>query len=236
MDVLFGNQLWGFRATAFTNGAYWSMCLEVYYYIIFAAAFYLRAAWRITLLSVTLLVIGPWALLRFHLWLFGCAVYWLHRKRNISITGARLLFMVTGALMIVYLATDLNLRTDNQLDLLTNGWVGHSFLRRFIGDTLTGLTVALNIFAARYAAFDFGRLGSWLTYLASFTFSLYLMHTPLLRFWSGYWHPDPFVTVVAVLASVWFLGQFTERQKDHLRNVLRRDVASRLRWVGSSDA
>jgi peptidoglycan/LPS O-acetylase OafA/YrhL len=236
MDLLFGNQLWGLRATAFTNGAYWSMCLEVYFYILFAAAFYLRGGWRITCLLITLLVIGPWALLRFHLWLFGCAVYWLHRNRKISVAGARLLFLVTIALMIFYLATDFNLRIDDRLDLWTSGWVGNSFLRRFVGDTLTGLTIALNIFAARYAALDFGRFGWWFTYLASFTFSLYLMHTPLLRFWSGYWHPGPFLTVAAVLASVWLLGQLTEKHKDHLRNVLRRDVASRLRWVGSSGA
>lgn len=101
-------------------------------------------------------------------------------------------------------------------------------------ETLTGLTIALNIFAARYAALDFGRFGSLFTYLASFSFALYLMHVPLLRFWSAYWHLGLIGTIVMVLASVWLLGQVTEKQKDHLRNVLRRYLATGLRWVSSS--
>jgi peptidoglycan/LPS O-acetylase OafA/YrhL len=201
---------------------------------LFALAFYCKGGWRIALLAITLLVIGPWVLLRFPLWLFGCAVYWLHRKHKISVLGARLLFLTTVALMIFDLATDLNLRIDDQLDLLTKGWVSHGFLRRVVGDTLTGLTIALNIFAARYAALDFRRFGSLFTYLASFSFALYLMHVPLLRFWSAYWHLGLIGTIVMVLASVWLLGQVTEKQKDHLRNVLRRYLATGLRWVSSS--
>ena len=231
--LLFGNQLWTLRLTAFSNGAYWSMCLEVYYYTIFAMAFYFKGKWRIIFLSSTLVAIGPWALLRFHLWLLGCLVYWIHRNYTISPIRARVIFVTTGALMVLYLATDHNLWIDDQLDLLTDGKVGHSFLRRFAGDTLTGTTIALNILAARYAAFDFGRLGPLFTYVASFSFSLYLMHGPLLRFWSAYWHPSPVITIGLVLASVWVLGYVTEKQKDHLRNILRRFLGS-PRWVRSS--
>jgi len=180
------------------------------------------------------LFVGPGALLRFHLWLFGYAVYWIHRNRRMSVARARLLFVLTGALMVFYLATDLNLLIDYQLDLLTTGWVGQSYVRRLVGDTLTGLTIALNILAARDAALDFRQFGSAFSYLASFSFSLYLMHVPLLRFWSAYWRPGAFTVVVMVLVSVWLLGQVTERQKDHIRDVLRRNLATRLRWVGSS--
>jgi peptidoglycan/LPS O-acetylase OafA/YrhL len=234
MDILFANNIWGLKQTAFSNGAYWSMCFEVYYYVIFAIAFYLRGWWRSILLAVILLAIGPGPMLRFPLWLFGCVVYRLHRNRKMSVAAARLFFLITSALLLFDLAVDLNLRIDDQLDLLTNGWVGNSFVRRVVGDTLTGLIVALNIFAARYAAWSFGRLGAWFTYLASFSFSLYLMHSPLLSFWAAYWHPGPFMTVTMVLASVWVLGQVTEKQKDHLRNVLRRKLVPRLRRVASS--
>jgi peptidoglycan/LPS O-acetylase OafA/YrhL len=225
MDGVFGNNLWGLRQTAFSNGVYWSMCFEVYYYLLFAFAFYLKGWRRIVLLMLTLSAIGPGPMLRFQLWLFGFAVYRLHRRLTMRSAGARLLFAVTAALIALDLATDLNLRIDVGLDLLTNAWVSTSFMRRFAGDTLTGLLVALNIFAARYAAFNFGALGKWFAYLASFTFALYLMHTPLLRLWAAYWHPDPLVLVVMVLASVWLLGQVTERQKDRLRTILRRRLA-----------
>jgi len=234
VDCIFANQIWGMREPLFTNSTYWSMCLEVYYYLLFASAFYFTGWRRISLLTATLLIIGPLSLLRFHLWLFGCAAYWMHRNWQLSVTAARLLFAITVALMMIDLATDLNLRIDDQLDLLTNGWVGHSILRRLVGDTLTGLTIALNVFAAKYVGFNFGRTGSLFTYLASFSFSLYLMHAPLLRFWAAYWHPGPIATVVLVLVPIWAIGQVTEKQKDQIRNILRRGVAFRLRWAGSS--
>jgi peptidoglycan/LPS O-acetylase OafA/YrhL len=220
MDLLFGNNLWGLRETAFSNSVYWSMCFEVYYYLLFAFAFYLKGWRRVVLLVLTLSVIGPGPMLRFPLWLFGCIAYRLHRACKIPVGVARILFAITTALIAFDLATDLNLRIDDQFDLLTT-----SFLRRVPGDTLTGLLVALNIFAARYASWNFGPLGRWFSYLASFTFALYLMHAPLLRLWAAYWHPSPFVIVVMVLVSVWLLGLVTEKQKDRLRHLLRKKLA-----------
>jgi peptidoglycan/LPS O-acetylase OafA/YrhL len=233
MGLLFGNQVWGLRETLFSNGAYWSMCLEVYYYCMFAAAFYFVGAMRIVLLILILLCAGPGMLLRFHLWLFGYLVYRMHKAVRIRTSVARLLFVATATLMVVDLASDLNLRIDDWLDLITNGWVTHGVMRRFAGDTLTGLTIALNIFAAKYVGFNFGRIGSSFTYLASFSFSLYLMHGPLLRFWAAYWHPDPAVLVLLVLGSVWLIGQVTERQKESIRSLLRRASSVPARWTKS---
>jgi peptidoglycan/LPS O-acetylase OafA/YrhL len=225
MSIFFGNNIWGMRTTAFSNGVYWSMCFEVYYYILFAFTFYLKGWRRLIFLALTLAAIGPGPLVRFQLWLFGYIVYRCHRNCKMSVYLARMLFAVTAIMIALDLATDLNLRIDDQLDLLTNGWVSAGFLRRCAGDTLTGLLVALNILTARYAAWDFGPVGRWFSYFASFTFALYLMHAPLLRLWVAYWHPNPFVVLVMVLVSVWLLGQITEKQKDRLRDLLRQKLA-----------
>ena len=225
LALFFGDNLSGFgiRETLFSNGAYWSMCFEVYYYILFAIFFYVRGLTRGILLVAVVLVIGPGPLAHFPLWLFGCAVYQLHRRcRGISMPIARILFVITCAMLIVDLATDMNLRIDAQLNLLTAGWFGHHVPRRLVGDTLTGALVAVNIFAARYLAISFGVFGNVVAYLASFTFSLYLMHIPLLRFWSGYFHLGIAGTLAATLVSAWLLGQITEKQKTRIRNTLRR--------------
>jgi peptidoglycan/LPS O-acetylase OafA/YrhL len=228
MSMFFGNNIWGMRTTAFSNGVYWSMCFEVYYYILFAFAFYLKGWRRVICLTLALAAIGPGPLALFQLWLFGYIVYRLHQNYKISVYIARLLFAVTATLIALDLATDLNLRIDDQLDLLTNGWVSASFLRRCAGDTLTGLLVGLNIFTARFAAWNFGPVGRWFSYFASFTFALYLMHNPLMRLWVAYWHPNPFVVIMMVLMSVWLLGQITEKQKDRLRDLLRQKLAPLL--------
>jgi peptidoglycan/LPS O-acetylase OafA/YrhL len=225
MNLLFLNNIWGFKAPEFSNDVYWSMCFEVYYYVIFAFAFYFNGWRRLFMVILAISAIGPGPMLHFQLWLFGYIVYQLHRYCEMPVVTARLAFALSGALIAIDLATDLNLRIDAQLDLLTNGWVSAGLLRRVAGDTLTGLLVAVNIFAARYAAWDFGPVGKWFTDLASFTFALYLMHGPLLRLWAGYWHPKPFMIVVMVLVSVWLLGQITERQKDRLRAMLRQKLA-----------
>ncbi len=222
MDLFFGNNLWGLGETAFSNSVYWSMCFEVYYYLIFAITYYLTGKWRIALLIMVLVIVGPWAFLRFHLWAFGCLIYWLHRNWTMPVAAARILFAASAAVLVIDLASDLNLRIDDRLDALSSGWITHSVLRRVLGDTLTGLAVAVNILAAGYAAFTIGRFGRWCAYLASFSFSLYLMHVPLLRLWQAYWRPGPILSLVLVLISVWLLSQFTEKQKVHLRGALAR--------------
>lgn len=223
ISLFFGNNIWGARIPEFSNGVYWSMCFEVYYYIIFSFAFYLTGWKRVSLVCITLLAIGPGPILRFHLWLFGCGVYLLHRRNlEMPVGWARVIFVASFAFLVFDLTTDLNLRIDALLN------VGlHSMFRRFTGDTLTGLAIATNIFVVRYARLDLGWLGRMSAYFASFSFSLYLMHGPLLRLWTAYWHPNPAATAGLVLVSVWFLGQITEKQKTKLRNLLRRHVVYR---------
>lgn len=220
----FGNNILGARIPEFSNGVYWSMCFEVYYYVIFAFAFYLTGWKRVSLVCIVLLAVGPGPLLRFHLWLFGCGAYILQRRDlNVPIGWARVIFAASLAFLVFDLATDLNLRIDALLN------VGlHGEFRRLTGDTLTGLAVAINIGAARYARLELGQLGRLSAYFASFSFSLYLMHIPLLRLWTAYLHPNPVVNVGLVLVSVWLLGQITEKQKDNLRSFLSRRVADRF--------
>lgn len=216
LDALFGNNVWGLHESLFSNDVYWSMCFEVYYYCLFAAAFYFRGALRIGLLIVVLACIGPWPFMRFHLWLFGAGIYLLHKRIFIKQAIARIIFAITVALMIYDLATDLNLRIDSYWGVDGGHW------RRFMGDTLTGIIIAVNILAARYCGFNFGRFGSWFTYLSSSSFSLYLMHGPLLRFFVGYFGPvDPYVLILIVLGSAWLLSRVTERQKDIVRDWLK---------------
>ena len=223
VSLVFGNNIWGARIPEFSNGVYWSMCFEVYYYIIFAFAFYLTGWRRISLVCIALLAVGPGPILRFDLWLFGCGVYLLHRRNlDMPVGWARFIFAASFAFLVFDLTTDLNLRID---ELLNVGL--HSVFRRLTGDTLTGLAVATNIFVAKYARLELALLGRLSAYFATFSFSLYLMHIPLLRLWTAYWHPNPAATAGLVLVSVWVLGQITEQQKSNLRRLLRRRVADR---------
>jgi peptidoglycan/LPS O-acetylase OafA/YrhL len=225
--LLFLNYVGPLHEDAFSNGAYWSMCFEVYYYLVFALAFYLRGVLRIVLMCLAGLLIGATPFLHFPIWLLGFAVYWLHRRcigSGLSKSTARLIFAATALLIAYDLGTDLNLRIDYWLDWITGSSLSNLPMRQrhITGDTLTGVLVAMNIFAARYASISFGRSGPLVTYMASFTFSLYLMHIPLIAIWSAYLPLSPAAVAALTLGCVWLLGQITERQKDHLRTALRR--------------
>ena len=56
-------------------------------------------------------------------------------------------------------------------------------------------------------------------YLASYTFVLYLLHYPLLQFFSTITfneelsEPNPGIVVAATLLVVWVIGGFTEKNK-----------------------
>jgi peptidoglycan/LPS O-acetylase OafA/YrhL len=221
MSVLFGNQAWGLRESLFSNSAYWSMCFEVYYYVLFATMFYFRGAPRIVLVTIALMFIGPAPLLRFDLWLLGAGTYLLHRHVSIEQSIARAIFVLTIALMLFDLCTDLNLQIDRYLDSMTGGAASAGIWRRFVGDTLTGAIVAANLLVAKYCGFKFGKIGPWFTYLGSISFTLYLMHVPLLRFFSGYFDPRPIALLTLVLGSAWLLSRWTEKQKDNGRANLR---------------
>jgi peptidoglycan/LPS O-acetylase OafA/YrhL len=71
MSLLFGNQIWTLREPLFSNSVYWSMCFEVYYYAMFAGAFYFRGLPRIGAMALVLAIIGPEPLLRF----WGCCLF-----------------------------------------------------------------------------------------------------------------------------------------------------------------
>lgn len=222
MSLLFGNQIWTLREPLFSNSVYWSMCFEVYYYALFAGAFYFRGLPRIGVMALVLAIIGPEPLLRFHLWLLGAAVYFVHRHILISQAFARALFAATLLILVYDLGADLNLRIDDYLDSVTNGTVSAGIWRRFVGDTFTGAIIAAHIMAARYCGFAFGKVGAWFTYLGSFSFTLYLTHVPLLRFFTGYFTPSgPLPLLFLVLGSAWLISRVTEMQKDELRRRLR---------------
>jgi peptidoglycan/LPS O-acetylase OafA/YrhL len=73
--LLFLNQLWYIDAGAGSNGPYWSLNFEFWYYVLFGMVLFLRGWQRVLAVLATLLVCGPQIALYSLLWFAGV---WLH--------------------------------------------------------------------------------------------------------------------------------------------------------------
>lgn len=226
---VFGTDWWFLNEDMLSNSPFWSLSYEVWYYVLFGALFYLRGRWRWICAGAVLALIGPRQWLLFPIWLAGCALYYRHEQWRLSRTRARWLFF--GSMVVYALVKSLHGfdAINGAVNQLLADWP-HEHLRYsqfFIGDYLIGGLVLVNIFAARYCEFRaFAGRARFIRFAASFTFSLYLFHMPLLKFYSAIFHTDTHsvgdygLLLAAVVATVVLLGLVTERKKHVARAIL----------------
>lgn len=220
---LVGIPTWG-------NTPYWSLCYEVWYYALFGAGFFLSGPRRIAAIAVLAILAGFNVLLLFPLWLAGA---WLNRSawaRSLTARQGVIYLLGCAAMLQVIRLFDLNglfwLRDQIPFSLSMSEWV--------LSDYPLTATVAVALAALRPLA---GLAVGWLElcerpirWLASFSFSLYLFHFPLLALMVRFgpqlpggvwWLLLPMGILLAVCAGI---AQLTERQTPSVRRWLERVV------------
>jgi peptidoglycan/LPS O-acetylase OafA/YrhL len=81
VSLAFMNQAWNLTVSPLSNGPYWSLCYEVWYYVIFGVLFFVRptnVAYLVALFLAAL--VGPRIVLLFSIWLIGVACYHLAKR------------------------------------------------------------------------------------------------------------------------------------------------------------
>lgn len=229
----FTNELWFHSVRLFTNGPYWSLGYEFWYYMLFAAAFFLRGGQRVFWVAAVMLLIGPKILLLFPIWLLGVWVHRVNTTRTLGPAVGWALFLGSFALYGLFRGAGLR-DTFLQLtyDLLGKRFVEGELVwsNEFISAYVIGALVAANFIgvhalSAQLApALSRGErvIRDW----AGYTFSIYLFHYPILQFlaavlpikpseaWSGV------MLFVLTLALCRLLGNYTEKRKEFARAVL----------------
>jgi peptidoglycan/LPS O-acetylase OafA/YrhL len=221
--LTFTTDFWFLQEPTFSDGGFWSLCYEVWYYVIFASVYYARGWQRWMMAGFVFILIGPklWALL--FTWVMGSLVYVLHGRTHMNKRLARVVFVLTIVVFAAVLIEDVNYGTvDHAVDQLSQGWIAShmGYAQWFAGDTIVGACFAANVFAAKYAELDFGPLSGAIRTLASFSFTLYLAHGPLLQFWILCVGLSMLPAVLAIFVCTWMLGLVTEHQKDRIRQFL----------------
>jgi len=74
-NFLFINELWFSSVRPFSNGPFWSLGYEFWYYVIFASAYYIQSPRRYFLIAAVCLLVGPKILILFPIWVLGVTVY-----------------------------------------------------------------------------------------------------------------------------------------------------------------
>ena len=227
-SLLFINELWFSSVRLFSNGPFWSLGYEFWYYVIFGAAFYLEGRLRLFAVATAMLIAGPKILLLFPVWLLGVLTYRTVKAAVVPEHWGWVLCLGSVAGYVLFQKLDLSrvllawsaANLDGVFFWSTLKW---SYATPFLSDYAVGALAALHLigFAAvshRFAGL-FRMIGPGIHRLAGFSFSIYLFHYPLLQFLSAVLGvvPDPSwrsaAIVFGTLGLIYPLGLVTEMKK-----------------------
>ena len=226
-NLLFVNELWFQSVRPFSNVPFWSLGYEFWYYAIFAAVFYLKSWHRPVGLLIIVFVVGPKILLLLPVWLLGVWAYYRVKARPVSQAAGVALVACSVAGYLAFRRLDV----AGLLDGLTVQWLGTAvveelnFSKTFLASYVVGILFALHLIGVAAISHRLRLVLAErpIRYLASFTFSLYLFHYPLLFFFTavaertGMSAYRMLVVPASTLVVVWVLGEVTERRKSTVR-------------------
>jgi len=241
LSVFFVNQFWNLTIGVLSNGPYWSLCYEVWYYVLFGIVWFCSGWRRLIAAAMVVLLVGPRILLLMPIWLLGAGLYLALRRRGAEAAprDREVFFVVVSLFVFVLLVYNpASIVTNHVEQSLHNGYWHVGSWRVFIGgdahfaaDYLLGLLFAVTVWFSG-GVFDHkaverlhGRVIRW---CSSYTFSLYLYHAPLMVFFHSLLMvalPDEspvLVLLVLIMLGVWALGSVTEHRKEPYTALFRR--------------
>ena len=241
------NEFWGISITTYSNIPYWSLCYEVWYYILFGVFVFWQGPWRPWALAAAVLLAGPKILLLIPVWLMGVALYRYGHRINLSKRAGVALFALSWVLLVLFHAYGVASFFFEYLKSLVGPefHVRMTWSRYFLSDYLLGLIVVMNFVGFRAAQGELGKLllpiATPIKVAAGFTLSIYLFHKPLILFFTALidGNPDSLWFWASVMASttitIVVLGLFTEHRKGDYRRffdwLLARVETELKRWM-----
>lgn len=221
-SAFFVHQLWFLELSPPSDAPFWSLGFEAWYYIIFGCAFFFRGWTRLAAVGLAAAAMGPKVLILLPVWLLGAAVYRVRIVTASDRLGAALFFGSVAAYLL-YQWSGLS-RTLWAGVLGFREELGLGMAGAFLSDYIVALLIVANFIGFRILerrwAPVFAVLEKPIRFLASYTFSLYLFHFPLLIFTTSFLPDGSYLLLPIVLAAIVGLGSITERRKDVVRKLL----------------
>jgi peptidoglycan/LPS O-acetylase OafA/YrhL len=235
LHLLFMGEIWTVSEPPPLLAPYWSLGYEVWYYVLFGAAFYLRGTRRLIALGSLLLFVGPKLWLLLPVWAAGVFTWHWQKTHTLARPLALFGWWATLALLAAFKLSDLDIAL-RAFALAHWPWAGLPLKSadRFLADYLVCVLVIVNFLCAKSAGFQvLLRIERPVRWLASYTFTLYLVHALVMRVWvSVYPHRasdagDVAMLVGLIVIATWVTGQVTEHRKGWFEGMFVRLAASR---------
>jgi peptidoglycan/LPS O-acetylase OafA/YrhL len=209
-----------------SNGVVWSLCVEFWYYALFAAWTFLPAGrLRSAVLTLVAVLAGFKALLLLPIWLMGVA---LQRSQSLRRFGrpAMLALWLTGTAAVgAVLYGHLYDPPIQAMAATVSPWIFRQLAqaRVFWFDWLFGLAVAANLLGARVMAprLPLRRIAPAIRWCAGVSFAAYLFHMPLLYLCASFLpRSQGWVAITLTLLVIGVLGPAVERSKGWWKRTL----------------
>jgi peptidoglycan/LPS O-acetylase OafA/YrhL len=232
LAATFLNQSWHLASKPGSNGPYWSLAYEFWYYALFAGWFYARHnVGKVAAVLVFVAFTGWKIAMLLPVWLLGVAVFRICRKRTVPSNVGWAMALMGGLVSFVWAFG------FSRIPLLPEGWEAHAphfFSSRCLPDLFLGVAVSVHVIGLDAALRHLKgparehwshRIVRW---ASGRSFSLYVFHMPILVFIAGVVPYDPaspwIVTglLAGTFAAVLVLSELTEQRRDPWRRLLRR--------------
>jgi len=231
-SLIFANEVWFISITSFSNVPYWSICYEIWYYAAFGILMFIPRKTAAVLLLLLAAALGPKVVLLAPIWGMGVWLYYWQAPRNLSLRASWYLFWGTVLAIVLFHYYGVSQIITEWLKMQMGPDLHREFTfsKFFPADYILGILVAANFAAMRNVAEQIDPFMQVIERpvktLASYTFTLYLLHQPLFLFWAAVLRGDPsghaywLATTGLMAASVGIIGYFTENKRHALRKVI----------------
>jgi peptidoglycan/LPS O-acetylase OafA/YrhL len=241
-SILFISESWHQGALLPWNAPYWSLCYEVWYYVIFGTLFFAKNQTLATIgTAVAAMVAGPAILILLPVWWLG--VWIAQHPTALSFSksvGFVVLFATIGGIALLNWSGLAEIVGHFLHDNIPLFWRLDAS-QRFLTDYLVGLLVTLNFVAFRALRINVAKrplvAARVIKFLAGYTFSLYLYHYPMICFYETLFPNSKnslsryAVTATTIFMLCIILGHFTEKQKWMARAIILQMVGLTTRSV-----
>jgi peptidoglycan/LPS O-acetylase OafA/YrhL len=203
-NLVFQAQDWGYEINPLLNDAFWSLSFECLYYAVYGLLFY-RVRGRLPVCFLLLLIAGPSITLMFPVWLLGCFAFDAYQKLSKIRFGIYVVSFIFVSMLCILFTARVPIR---EFAVATNevhrtAWLSGLMLHLpyhevvFVGGRVPWLArastsfVGVGIITAVFVTWALLLLDSlslvipapiarWIRAVADSTFTLYLLHLPLL--------------------------------------------------------
>jgi peptidoglycan/LPS O-acetylase OafA/YrhL len=225
----FLGEIWTISEQPFTVPPYWSLGYEVWYYVLFATLYFYTGIKRVVIFSLVFLFVGYKLWLLFPLWLAGVWLYHNHARWPLNKLTANILFYGSLCAYILYKQAGLDQY------LVTLGQTIWPFeqlslgsAKKYLSDYVVCLFVFIHLYSAKYVDLSWVvKAKKPIVLLASYTFTLYLVHAPVMITIEHNWklNTDSVYTTLFILILVafvtWGLGLLTEQRKHKFKPLIK---------------